>query len=309
MINWDKKGLVFKPQETGLPWMVHHAYSPVVIQMEDSIWRCYFAGRNTENRASIGFFDVDLKRPNKVINISRKPILGLGPTGTFDCDGLIPASAIKINEDIYLYYSGWVRGWKEPLFRTAVGMGISHDGGLTFEKYSITPIFDWSPEDPISVICPCVFRNGQEYVMIYSSTEKWEIVNGEYNSWYFTKYAVSDDAIHWKRVNKMAIPPKEGENHVGRISVLSSENGFEGWYGYTREDDGQYRIGYGTSIDGKEWIRKDELAGICPSKFGWDSDAQAYPDVIEWNGMRYMFYNGNRFGFEGIGLAIGKEDA
>lgn len=304
MINWEKKGLIFSPQETKLPWMIHHAYSPVVIQMDGSIWRCYFAGRNSENRATIGFFDVDLDRGNKIVDYSKKPVLDLGATGTFDCDGLIPSSAIKVNEDIFLYYSGWVRGWKEPLFRTAIGMGVSHDGGTTFEKYSIAPIFDWSAEDPISVICPCVFKKENEYIMIYSSTEKWEKIDGEYNSWYFTKCAVSDDAIHWKHVEKLAIPKKDGENHVGRISILPTEDGYEGWYGYTREENGQYRIGYGTSVNGKEWVRKDNIVGISPSETGWDSEAQAYPYVVKWNDKRYMFYNGNRFGYDGIGLAV-----
>ncbi len=305
MIKWNKVGLVFNPQNTGLPWMVHHAYSPVVIQLKDSIWRCFFAGRNSENRASIGYFDIDLINFN-VIRFSNAPVLSLGDIGTFDCDGLIPSCAIEIGENIFLYYSGWTRGWKEPLFRTSIGLAVSHDRGETFEKYSKAPIFDWSEEDPISVICPCVFWNGKEYVMIYSSTEKWEIMDGNYYSWYFAKYATSMDAIHWNRNNRIALPKKDGENHIGRISILSSEGGFEGWYGYTKEDNGQYRIGYGTSVDGKEWMRQDESVGIKPSIDGWDSEAQAYPYVIKWNGHKYMFYNGNHFGYNGIGVAIDK---
>lgn len=304
MIKWKKMGLIFSPQETERSWMVHHAYSPVVIQLEASVWRCFFAGRNIDNRASIGFFDIDLREPEKIINFSREPVLSMGPTGTFDCDGLIPSCAIKINSDIYLYYSGWTRGWKEPLFRTSIGVAVSHDNGTTFEKYSRAPIFDWSDDDPISVICPCVYKKGNEYIMIYSSTEKWEEIDGKFYSWYFTKCATSRDAIHWIREKNNVIPRKSGENHIGRVSVLPTEHGYEGWYGYTLEEGGQYRIGYGVSYDGKEWIRKDEESGIGLSESGWDSEAQAYPYVIKWSGKRYMFYNGNQFGYDGMGLAV-----
>lgn len=304
MIRWNKIGLIFNPKDTELQWMVHHAYSPVVTQMEGSIWRCYFAGRNTENRASIGYFDIDLKEPDKIKDVSKQPVLSIGPTGTFDCDGLIPSCVVKIDNAMYMYYSGWTRGWREPLFKTCVGLAISYDGGNTFEKYSTVPILDWSEEDPISVICPCVYKKENEYIMFYSSTDKWEEINGEYYSWYYNKIATSKDAIHWKREGKIALHKKKGENHIGRISVVETPNGYEGWYGYTTEDVGQYRIGYAISYDGKEWIRKDEETGMELSESGWDSEAQAYPYVIVWNGKRYMFYNGNRFGYDGIGLAI-----
>ena len=37
---------------------------------------------------------------------------------------------------------------------------------------------------------------------------------------------------------------------------------------------------------------------------GWDAKAQAYPAVVKHDGRWFMFYNGNAFGRDGIGLAI-----
>ncbi len=54
----------------------------------------------------------------------------------------------------------------------------------------------------------------------------------------------------------------------------------------------------------KSWVRLDDLAGIKSSSEGWDSEAQVYPFAARHQGKWYMFYNGNSFGRDGIGLAI-----
>jgi hypothetical protein len=65
-----------------------------------------------------------------------------------------------------------------------------------------------------------------------------------------------------------------------------------------------YRIGYAESNDGLSWTRKDEDAGITTSRDGWDSEMVAYPWVGDIAGRRRMLYNGNNYGFTGIGQAI-----
>jgi hypothetical protein len=84
------------------------------------------------------------------------------------------------------------------------------------------------------------------------------------------------------------------------------------WYS-RREIDGfrnapasMYRAGFATSADGIEWQRRDSLAGLDPSLDGWDSDAIAYPYVMEISGRLLLFYNGNGFGKSGFGYAIGE---
>lgn len=303
-MKWNKMGLIFSPQKTGLPWMVHHAYNPAVIQLEESIWRCFFSGRDTQNIGSAGFFDIDLRKPDSIYNISRDPVLSPGPIGTFDCDGIIPSCVVKVNDLLYMYYIGWNKGWKKPLFRASVGLAISRDGGSTFEKYSKAPIFDRSADNPITVSAPFVYKCGDKYVMNYTSIERWENIDDEFYSWYYTKRAVSTDGIHWSTNGEVVLPLKEGENHIARMAVVTHKGNWEGWYSYTDEKVGQYRIGYAVSSNGLDWIRKDEEAGITLSETGWDSEALAYPYVIVWDNKRFMFYNGNRLGYDGIGLAV-----
>jgi hypothetical protein len=74
------------------------------------------------------------------------------------------------------------------------------------------------------------------------------------------------------------------------------------WYSI-RSHSRPYRIGYAESGDGLQWERRDDEAGIEASASGWDSEMICYAAVIDVNGRRLMFYNGNRHGATGFGVA------
>jgi hypothetical protein len=69
-----------------------------------------------------------------------------------------------------------------------------------------------------------------------------------------------------------------------------------------------YGIGYAESRDGLTWERRDDLAGISRSESGWDSEMICYPCVVNVGPNRYMFYNGNRYGSTGFGVAVLEEE-
>ena len=78
------------------------------------------------------------------------------------------------------------------------------------------------------------------------------------------------------------------------------DDGYTMWYAYRGE---RYRIGCARSRDGVTWTRHDD-EGLDASGEGWDSDAVAYPWIVDAGGRRYMLYNGNDYGRTGIGLAV-----
>ncbi|MGH2199146.1 hypothetical protein ACQ1Z2_16515, partial [Enterococcus faecalis] len=61
-------------------------------------------------------------------------------------------------------------------------------------------------------------------------------------------------------------------------------------YGTT---SGSYLPGIACSVDGIEWVRKDEDVGISLSSSGWDSRTLCYPALIQHRDSILMFYNGN----------------
>lgn len=301
-MKWEKMGLIFKPDKE-INWMTAYAALPVAYHLKENIYRVYFAGRNDINQSSVGYFEIDLMKPAEILNISKKPVLVPGDVGYFDCDGVYPASILEINNKLYLYYIGWVKGAPEPLFRSSVGLAISEDNGLTFKKYSNAPLLDRSAIDPLLLTSPTVIRIKEGMIMYYVSGLKWFYVENELHSNYLLKEAFSKDGINWERKNNIAINFQHPhEEHIARMSVITTDIGYEGWYSYECENG--YRIGMAKSKDGQTWKRYDDEAGMELSATGWDSEAQAYPFVFLHDGRRYMLYNGNRNGYDGIGLAI-----
>jgi hypothetical protein len=73
------------------------------------------------------------------------------------------------------------------------------------------------------------------------------------------------------------------------------------WYSYRGD---RYRLGYAEPADGLHWQRKDEEVGMGVSESGWDSEMVEYPYVFDHRGKRFMLYNGNGYGTNGIGPAI-----
>ena len=74
------------------------------------------------------------------------------------------------------------------------------------------------------------------------------------------------------------------------------------WFSFKGE---AYQLGYAESLDGLKWERRDNFSGITVGEKGdFDSEMVAYAAVVNYNGRHFMFYNGNNYGYDGIGLAV-----
>jgi len=303
-MQWTKKGLIFSPSQ-GPEWMHSHCQLPVADQVEGDIYRIYFASRSPQQISQIGYIEIDIHSPDKILNISEQPILQPGPIGHFDQFGVYPSSVINYQGKKYLYYIGWIRGYTSPLFYAAIGLAISEDNGLTFQKYSNVPIMERSIYDPCLVTAPYVFIENEKFHMFYVSGIKWlEEPEIGLRSFYHLKYAKSDDGIHWKRSGKVIVDlSSDIERDISRASIIKENDHYKMWFAFNTTQT-PYRLGYAESIDGLNWDRQDHKASISTSKQGFDSHMVCYPFVIKHHQQKFMFYNGNSFGKEGIGLAI-----
>lgn len=300
-MKWNKRGLIFSPSGQ-YAWMITHAAAPVPLHLQDDLYRVYFASRDAQNRSHVGYVELDLRAPNEVRRLASKPALALGPLGHFDADGVYAASLVEHDQKLWMYYIGWNAGARQPIFYASVGLAMSEDGGRSFQRASAAPILARSEFDPCLVGAPCVIVDDGVWRMWYVSGFKWEETGGELHSYYHTKYAESKDGINWQRNGLVCIDLKLGERNIARPCVLKENGRYKMWYSH---DSGQgYRIGYAESSDGYVWARRDDEAGIDVSPSGWDSEAIAYPWVFNHQGRKYMLYNGNRFGYDGIGLAV-----
>jgi hypothetical protein len=306
--KWVKKGLIYKP--AGLHWWNRsYASVPTVDATDQKIWRIYFGTRDDVNRNRIGYIDVEAGNPLNVLYEHNAPVLDLGKLGTFDDCGVMPSWILDHDGKKYLYYIGWTVRSTIP-YHNSIGLAISNDGGSTFERFSDGPLFGETHLEPFFTGTSCVLVEEGVWRNWYLSCTGWTNVGGKAEPRYHIKYAESKDGINWDRRGTVAIDYKSNsEAGLVRASVLKEGDLYRMWYSYRGAFDYRtnlktsYRIGYAESKDGIAWMRMDDAAGVDVSPDGWDSEMIEYPHVVRCCDIKYLFYNGNKFGHSGFGFA------
>ena len=304
MQKWKKLGLIFNSNKES-DWMYSHAMIPVAENIKDDIFRIYFSPRDKDNRGHGAYLEIDINKPQEILNLSQEPILKPGELGCFDDSGALPNSLVEINGEKYLYYTGINIGMTVTI-RNSIGLAKWNKEKNIFERVYFGPIIDRTKESPHFTATPEVIFDNGTYKAWFTSCVKWEKLDNGVKHFYNLEYAESDDGINWKRDKNIAIDFKdEYEYALGVPRVLKDNNLYKMWFcSRATKDIPTYRIRYAESEDGLNWIRKDEQVGIDVSKEGWDSEMICYPFVFDHKGKTYMLYNGNDYGKTGFGLAV-----
>ena len=305
---WSKRGVIFHV-DGQYPWMMHHACVPVPDLIDDSRLRIYFGPRDGKGRTRVGFIEVDPAEPSNVLYVHAEPVLDLGRRGTFDDSGAMPACIVDDGDLKYLYYIGWNPAVTVS-YRNSIGLAVSRDGGISFERVFEGPVVDRTRHEPFFTASPFVLKEGGRWRMWYASSTGWLEVDGRPEPLYVIKYAESDDGMEWRRENVTCIDPLHPEEANARPWVVREGDLYRMWFchrgsrGYRTDRAESYRIGYAESDDGIVWKRLDQAAGIDVSDEGFDDVMLTYPSVYEHLGVRHLLYNGNGFGQTGIGHAV-----
>jgi predicted GH43/DUF377 family glycosyl hydrolase len=298
-MNWKKLGLFIEPQRDKW-WSLTHAMIPTPEVLGNGIFRIYYSGRNAQNQSHIAWADVELNEPYRVLNYSEGPVLQPGALGCFDDNGVTPSCLIDLGQgEKALYYIGWNPGSTVRMHLFG-GLAISRDGGKTFDRWSRAPILERCRTDPYLNTAPWVICDGEGYRMFYVSGHEW--VHKDLPR-YNIKTAFSKNGKDWLREGHVCIDFKDdSENALARPYVIIDKDIWRMWFGYKSVSG--YRIGYAESKDGLNWDRLDHLAGIDVSESGFDSQMIEYAAIVKHKDRYFMFYNGNNYGFDGIGLAV-----
>jgi len=302
MYQWKKLGLIFEPLRDAST-LNSYAALPVYYPLDNSLFRVYFASRDIDNRSHIHYAEFDIDDISRPLYVHKEPILLPGPLGFFDDHGVYPASIVKYQNKLYMYYIGWNPGKEEPLFYSSIGLAVSDDNGQTFKKYQSFPILARSEYDPCLVTSPFVMLDNDVWRMWYVSGFKWDRDSEGLHSYYHIKYAESKDGINWIRDGVVCIDFLKGEKNIARPCVIKDGEKYRMWFSASL--GAEYYIGYAESMDGIHWERLDSSQMGMDIPVGpWDSRAQAYPNVFMLRGNTYMLYNGNQNGKDGFGLAV-----
>jgi len=297
-MKWRKLGPIFQP-DNRFPWMRSHAANPVAEHRGGDVFRIYFSSRDERNRSSIGWVEIDLRRPAQALRLAQTPVVEPGFAGGFDDSGTSMGCLVTRPDGArLLFYVGWNLGVTVP-WRNSIGLALSADADSAFEKHSRAPILDRNALDPYSLSYPWVLAEGASWTMWYGSNLGWGAARTDMS--HVIKRAESRDGITWARDGAVALGLRgETEFALSRPCVVKEAGGYRMWYSFRGE---RYRIGYAESDDGRCWTRMDQRAGIDLSSSGWDSESIEYPHVFDHAGHRYMLYNGNGYGKTGFGLA------
>jgi len=315
-MQWIKLGKIFDPtQHQLINNCVEFAQSPQALVFDDFV-RIYFSTRSVDpkNRkyfSHIAFVDMN-KNLRDVIRVSDRTVIPLGDLGTFDEHGIFPMNVIRHNGKIYGYTCGWNRRVSVSV-DTGIGLAISDDDGLTFQRKGTGPILAASLHEPCLVGDGFVkFLNG-EFHMWYIFGTGWKRYASDSapDRTYKIGHATSADGIEWvKEEAKQIIPDRIGPDESQALpTVIQIGTRYHMFFCFResfdfRKSQGRgYRIGHAWSDDLLNWTRDDERPTLEGTAGGWDSDMQCYPHVFECDGKVYLLYNGNEFGRHGFGLA------
>ena len=289
-------------------WASTHAALPVVEPLGDNRFGVYLSLRDDRNRARIGRTTLTMGNAPVLAPLDPDPALDVGALGAFDDSGVTTSCLVTTGRTRLLYYTGWTRGVTVP-FYLAAGVAVSEGGG-PFHRLSPAPLLDRSAVDPFLTASPFVLIDQSRWRMWYVSGTEWR-AQGPASAgsallstprhYYHIRYAESRNGLTWKREGKVCLDYASAEEHAfARPWVIRDAGGYHMWFAVRGE---RYRIGYAHSREGEAWTRRDDL-GLTASGADWESQMVEYPCVFDWDGGRYMLYNGNDYGRSGVGMAV-----
>jgi len=300
-MKWQKKGLVYGPDGSS-EWARNSALQPTpLVRATQGYIRVFVGFRDDDGVGRIGYVDVAVDEPSKILRVSRAPVLDIGAPGAFDDNGVIPTSVVERQGQVFLFYAGYqlVRNVK---FLAFSGLAISDDFGETFTRYSRAPICDRTNDELcFRVIHTMMFDEGR-WRAWYGGGDSFEVDDNKEYPRYNIRHALSPDGIHLSADYQICVDTRGAEHRVGRPYVVKDGALYRMFYGAGTKELG-YRLGYAESKNGINWKRQDEAVGIEISETGWDSQMQAFPSVVRYHDQTFLFYNGNDYGREGFGYA------
>lgn len=315
-MKWVKHGIVFDPARHALPAGCElFAQSPQALEFADFV-RVYFSTRSLDatgkylSRIAFADFSKDFEH---IIQVSASTVIPLGDLGCFDEHGIFPMNVLRHEDRILAYTCGWSRRVSVSV-ETAIGLAVSRDQGLTFQRLGPGPVLAATLREPCLV--------GDAFVKIIDGTfHMWYIFGTGWRKYapgaapdrtYKIGHAISADGVDWiKEEARQIIADHLGADEsqaLPSVVILGKRAHmffcFRQSFDFRTAGGRGYRLGHAYSDNLVDWVRDDTCVPAPGSAGEWDADMQCYPHVFECDGRICLLYNGNAFGRRGFGLAV-----
>lgn len=250
------------------------------------------------------FFDAD----SWVMDLGQAQIV-FSPSekrGTFDDEGVMPGCFLSLNEEVFLFYSGWNSRNTIP-YHNSTGLARVDNSASSFVRVYDGPILDRTAEHPYLAVTPTVRRIPGGFEMYYVDGDSWQWCpsSKKYEPIYSIKYAFSDDLMNWSRNRHLSVARDfelecfsnpcflPSSMHSNAIVFCSRK-----WSGFRGVRSGGYSLKWASLDDEINSSKPVKLKGARIS--GVDNEMQGYPEIFSWEGKNWVAYNGNGFGQSGI---------
>lgn len=295
----------FNFEEIAPSWARSHIQVPTPFVMENRVC-IYYASRDSAGRSHLLSFSIDAADPTRIIEKERYPLIDLGKPGTFDEDGVMVSSAIEVNGELMLFYTGWQRSHTVP-YNTSGGLLLKKKSEKRFRRYSTGPILGRSESEPFYTNTPYVYRTEDKFQMIYGSGREWTLIDGRFEPTYFLKKRQSIDGIFWQNPAEEFLKPISSEESTVRATRYYSGDTWKILFSSRSVRD--FRGGVGSySIHEVPDSVMDPI-GNSRSKVEFSNleryprqNMLAYPAAFFLDG-NYILFNGSSFGKDSIFLA------
>ena len=175
-MNWKKKGLVYCP-DGSVDWMNNSVLCPQPFLLNDETIRVYGSFRDNDGIGRIGFVDVRAADPGCVLGVSDRPVVELGPSGTFDDNGQILGDVLRVGNEVWMYYVAFQKVAKIKFYAFS-GLAVSKDGGNTFSRVSNVPVMDRAEEGLFGRCIHSVLNENGTFRVWYSVIYDWTVIGG-----------------------------------------------------------------------------------------------------------------------------------
>jgi hypothetical protein len=306
--RWCRQGLLL-PVKPGHPSWKSHAQIPTVLPLSERLWRIYFGARDGENRSRILAVDIDPGDDMRILAEHFEPLLDLGPPGTFDREGMVPATAIRVDGEVRLYYGAlFVR--RDVPGQATIGLAISDDG-LRFRRAFAGPVHGLGPYDPLFSSVPNVRRTSDGFRMWYIGGTQWRDIDGDVILANEIRTTHSCDGKVWDIRSQTALAPDSPEIvGFGRPWIIETDGGLRlltSRRGAAHREAGKeayHLVSVAADARGSFSGAAEPLQFENPPREDdFDSWMQSYACIAPYKRDLVMFYNGNDFGREGFGWA------
>ena len=298
---WNKKTHLIYPPNSNIWWLKRYAGASCALQRGNtSIFDIYITGRDILNRSRIGHGTWSPDDPTRLISIDSNPCIELGPIGSFADNGTSYPSVIKFEERYFMYFTGWNIGKTVPFYNN-VGLAISKTPQGPFEYLSYAPILNLCHEEPFGSGSSFCRYNSKEKVfeLFYTSFQKWIKSKDKISHTYCIKKTTSIDGCNWVRPGVFIIKNTSKEDAIiSRPSLMSDSEIFY----CKRGENNKYKIYRSQKMENGKWINDKSPCIASGFNNEWDGHEQCYPFVFSYKSKDYMFYCGNNYGKDGLGI-------